>query len=384
MLYLSLVFSAIFLVGANVSALRVAKSDRRPGRPVVVFFVCGLGLIGMQLIGLWVVAVQFLLLSVALFIWWAGERGLAFFLMLSLAATAAAYGLAACIVLQEQSEYARLRERFPYESMEDRLPKPSSRARLGPLPDSTSGRLTDLEDAMKASSELPLRTEKLRFLHEERVRLFVNSSGFGAVRMLGHPSEEGLTLRLRKPVLQPNPPAYRPESAGEKAPESKVWVGEGLYSLHREAIVDFAYPDGFGFFKDRRHVAGFQPHQFSQAPDSTERWEVRRLELVGLLLHEKPVAYVTEHLPRMDELGEAATRSLDSFEASALERLRRGEDLLYTEASGAMRMLGSIRSVKQCVGCHGGERGDLLGAFSYTLRRTAADSSAAPDRGGRR
>jgi hypothetical protein len=25
--------------------------------------------------------------------------------------------------------------------------------------------------------------------------------------------------------------------------------------------------------------------------------------------------------------------------------------------------------IKQCVSCHGGERGDLLGAFSYSLRR---------------
>src|SRR5207249_3726473 len=119
-------------------------------------------------------------------------------------------------------------------------------------------------------------------------------------------------------------------------------------------------------------------------PELEERWEVRRLELVGLLLHEKPVAYVTEHLPRMDELGQAATRSLDLFEMSALETLRRGEDLLYSETSGGMRMLGAIRSVKQCVGCHGGERGDLLGAFSYTLGRTTGESGAAPDRGGRR
>jgi hypothetical protein len=32
-------------------------------------------------------------------------------------------------------------------------------------------------------------------------------------------------------------------------------------------------------------------------------------------------------------------------------------------------MLGLARSVKQCVACHGGARGDLLGAFSYVLRR---------------
>src|SRR5262249_54569712 len=150
------------------------------------------------------------------------------------------------------------------------------------------------------------------------------------------------------------------ETAAEKTPEPKVWEGDGLYSLHLYAILDFADPKEFGFFKDRRHVAGFRPHQLRWVPHPAERWEVRRLELVGLLLHEKPVAYVTEHLPRMDELGEAATRPLDPFEASALGRLRHGEDLLYHEVPGGMRMLGAIRSVKQCVACHGGERGDLL------------------------
>jgi hypothetical protein len=32
-------------------------------------------------------------------------------------------------------------------------------------------------------------------------------------------------------------------------------------------------------------------------------------------------------------------------------------------------MLGAARSVSQCIKCHDGERGDLLGAFSYYLQR---------------
>jgi len=48
----------------------------------------------------------------------------------------------------------------------------------------------------------------------------------------------------------------------------------------------------------------------------------------------------------------------------SLATLRKGEDLYVRED----RMLGSIRSTKQCIACHGGERGVLLGAFSYTLR----------------
>src|SRR5262249_15245916 len=100
MLYISLFFSAILLVGANVSALVIAKSARRRGLPVAVFFACGLGLVLLpvlsQVFAPTVVAGQFLLLSAALFLWWASSRGLAFFLMLSLATTAAAYGVAMC------------------------------------------------------------------------------------------------------------------------------------------------------------------------------------------------------------------------------------------------------------------------------------------------
>ena len=371
MLYTSLILSAILLVSANVVALRFARSAHHPGRLLRVLAVCALVLISFCILsgGFFhtAVAVQLILLSVTWLLWRVLQRGPAFFLMLSLAATAAAYAITMVFVLQDVEKYARLRERFPYESIEDRLPKPPSQAGLGPLPDRTHERLTDLEQWVGSEGDLH-RAEMLRLLHEERVKLFVSSPGFGRVRMV-RPYERGLSLEPRARVPQLSLSTYAPESAGEKAPEPKVWEGEHLNRLHKMAIVDFAYPEGFGFIKDRRHVAGFQPHQFGRTPEPAEQWEVWRLELVGLLLHEKPVAYVTEHLPRMDELGEAATRSLDPFEASALEKLRQGEDLLYTEASAGMRMLGAIRSVKQCMGCHGGERGDLLGAFSYTLRR---------------
>jgi hypothetical protein len=71
----------------------------------------------------------------------------------------------------------------------------------------------------------------------------------------------------------------------------------------------------------------------------------------------------------MDELREAPTRPLDDFEAAGLVELRRGEDLLLSDVADGRRVLGSIRSTNQCLGCHGGERGQLLGAFSYTLVR---------------
>jgi hypothetical protein len=140
-----------------------------------------------------------------------------------------------------------------------------------------------------------------------------------------------------------------------------------LEKLHQAGVLDFIHPAGLGFFKDRRHVAGFEPHHFSKQPPPAYAWELQTLDLIGLAKHEEPVAYVSDNLPRMDELRHAPTRPLDAFEQAGLEALRKGEDLFVVDIAAGRRMLGSIRCVEQCARCHGAERGDLLGAFSYTL-----------------
>jgi hypothetical protein len=381
MLFISLVMSAILLVGANVAAARLSKPSRMRGIMVAAFGVCGLGLIGLPVLaGLLfptVAVVQFAFLSALLLFWLERPRRLAMFFAISLLATTAVYGIAGCFALRDESEYARLRKRFPLESMEERVPTPSPRIGLDPFADGTTQRLTDLENSVEEKSTGRINT--LADLHERRLMLFANSPGFGVARIF-RPSESRLSSGLRKvpPLPQPISSGYSPGPIGEVAPGPSVWEGEPVYRLHRDAIVDFAYPAGFGFIKDRRHVAGFEAHRFSRVPEPQEQWEVQRVELVGLLLHKEPAAYVTEHLPRVDELVEAPTRPLDRFEASALERLRCGEDLLCTETPVGIRMLGAIRSVKQCVDCHGGDRGDLLGAFSYMLRRSTGETGVAP------
>ena len=66
------------------------------------------------------------------------------------------------------------------------------------------------------------------------------------------------------------------------------------------------------------------------------------------------------------------TRPLDEFESKGLVTLQRGGMLAVGSVKGEARMLGALRSARQCVECHGGQRGDLLGAFSYTLRPVEA------------
>lgn len=177
--------------------------------------------------------------------------------------------------------------------------------------------------------------------------------------------------QLSEPALHPDPrdgpptqPAASPASwdAAAARPVSAA-AGIGLPGLHADAVLDFVNPGGFGYVKDRRHVVGFQPHGFSKVPAPS----VRRVELVGLLLHPGPVVYVSEKLPAMGELRAARTRALDLFEAKGLAAVRGGEDLVAEESGGVARAVGAIRSVRRCVGCHVGEWGDLLGAFSYTL-----------------
>jgi len=101
-----------------------------------------------------------------------------------------------------------------------------------------------------------------------------------------------------------------------------------LNGLHRAGVLDFVNFENFGYIQDRRHVSGFQSHQFGKVPEPSAAYRVETLDLVSLLLHDKPVAYVSANLPRMDELKKAPTRPLDRFETGGLEKLRGGEDLV--------------------------------------------------------
>jgi hypothetical protein len=289
-------------------------------------------------------------------------------LPVSLAATAVAYGIATCLALETEQEYARLREQFPYESMEERLPPPKLGSPAVSLPEEAARRLAHLEESLGDQAG-GFRAYLLQQLHDETVRLFVNSPGFGVARIF-RPSEERFTRDLRPDHII-SQPSYTPARSRFPAkPESESsYLKEDFYGMHESGVVDFVNPRGFGYVKDRRHVAGFQSHQFSEPPEPAKHWELQSVDLVGVLMHEEPVAYISAHLPRMDELREAPTRSLDPFESAGLADLRSGEDLYIRDAEGGARMLGAIRAVRQCTSCHGYERGDLLGAFSYMLRQ---------------
>ena len=117
-----------------------------------------------------------------------------------------------------------------------------------------------------------------------------------------------------------------------------------------------------------------------------QRFVVKSPELIGLEEHPQPVAYVlpfgsflkadlTNKLSR----SVVTRRELSSFEAHALTRLRNGENVVVEDAANAdtcssaaqpelqLRALGAIRATRDCLDCHSGGEGKLLGAFSYVL-----------------
>ena len=289
------------------------------------------------------------------------------FLLLSCAATFVAFAVPGYFAFQQTRH---LQEEFPYTSIVDRLPPADAHLPVGSLSHDASTRLSELEEAIEHEDHWVgwRRTYTLRQIHEETVKTFLNRPGFGTARMVGF-SEDSLKQGLRQepPIPHPGHPSASPWLS--ELLTSGPLPTDDLLSLHQSSVADFVNPAGFGFVKDRQHVAGFQAHQVGHLPEAPERWKIQTLDLVGLIVHRKPVAYTSDNLPRMDELRSAPMRALDEFESAGLAALQRGEDLFVRERERERRMFGSIRAARQCLSCHDCERGRLLGAFSYTMTR---------------
>jgi hypothetical protein len=83
--------------------------------------------------------------------------------------------------------------------------------------------------------------------------------------------------------------------------------------------------------------------------------------------HAEPRVYVAATLPEMDKLADVPNRPLNRFEQGALPQLIAQGDVVVNQQPDRIEMLGALRAGKTCLECHHGDRGKLLGAFSYEL-----------------
>jgi hypothetical protein len=287
----------------------------------------------------------------------------------SIVVTLGTYGLFAYIAAKEVADIHQLQKKYAFESMEDRVPVPTRRLAANPSPE-TLAQIDTLRKSVEIEESESNRMWMLKRLHAETMDSFVNSPGFGFGRGPFRPRESNLTNRDRDGMPVPQPTDIQISTLSEtdliEVPKAEP---ELLRDLHARSILDFVNPRGFGLLVNRQKVAGFQPHQFGTVPTAT-KWKVETVDLVSLLMHAEPAVYLSNDLPRMEERGKTPTRKLNVFESAGLKAIEGGDTLYLREAPGRLLLLGAIRSADQCVKCHGGDRGDLLGAFSYRLSRT--------------
>jgi hypothetical protein len=383
MLYFSLAVSALLLLVVNGIVLRGGKP--RLGSAMAL---CASALIVTFLLTLVLLTFNALLVLLAGAACWAAGTRPRWFLLWSSVATVAAYALFSWwVVVPEIREWQRVKEAHPGESLVDRLANEGRARPAAAAPPHALARLSAFETRMQTLAEQERLTEvqrngymawrrnmALERMHAGVVQQFIDSPGFGPARMpaVARPNyvewqetEDGPPEvpdeHIRQPVPDYTPAEPNADILAIAAPE--------FVDAHDRNMLGFLDPSDFGVGKDRAHVYVFKPHHFREGAAAPERWRVARLDLIGVLKYYEPRAYVSEHLPAMDELRDAPTRSLDPFEGRAVATLLRGEDVVVQEAGDRMAMLGSIRAVKQCAHCHQVTRGELLGAFSYKLIR---------------
>ena len=271
-----------------------------------------------------------------------------------------------------------LRGEYPLQSVADRLAYEPLVSQESPSADiELSQPATAWLTTFEESSGHGMRQYLLQQLHDDQYIAFVKSSGFGMVRMR-HPSRRRLDIPDTEPESLPNrPEQIDPPTAIQNpnlAASDSIDVSPKLTALHDAGRNSFLNSERFGYVKTRQLAAGFEPHAMMQNPNPSWRndfldWQISRLDLVSLLKFAEPRVYLSEHLPRMDELRNAKTRPVDDFEQRALTQLRDGEDIVLDQHLNTIRMVGAVRAAKQCLDCHSVRRGELLGAFSYLLDR---------------
>ncbi len=380
MLYISLCISAVFLVVVNL----LARRNKGAGMASALTFsgivtICSVAAM-MVVSSLALIIANFAVSGVALLCIWTSARP-RYFAVGSVVATLAAYVYVGWSVsLPDIRRWEEMQSKYPVESLEDRLAyesRPHSISRVERTSFDKDWLASLEEDSQKRRRDFFTNRYlgALELLHAGTVKQFVASPGFGAGRLPIFPTQSVL-IEPRNPLTKEEwSPDFRASQSAslpwnfDEFPDPPRTGETHERAAHRGNILAFLEPWYLGYARDRQHVAGFRPHAFHKEPTEPLGWLLRRLDLVGILKLDEPVVYQTQGFPSMEEAKDAPTRPLDPFESEALTALLRGEDLVARESPKQLRLFGSLRATKHCLSCHHGERGDLLGAFSYQLYR---------------
>jgi hypothetical protein len=377
MLYIALVLS---LICWFISLRTIARNKSVLNAAVGFFCLCMAPMMLMTAFPMvWLLAIG---LTVLMIIWRLARLSYRSYRNVSLLGLFALFG--GCS-LQSYYSLRNTQETYPAVSLAERLPARTPSEETSPISLSTQAQqnLQTLDEMYDHKDRYDRdNLEVYQAIHERAFQVFATSPGFGVTRM---PLTFSMLVRLKyrnrkESVSFASSFVPLPISVGEvdELPTPKF---TNFHDWLLDSIFRFVPVSSLGHrFADQR-VAGFVSHgrqNYAKEPENWNsdslgkeyaRYQVHRLELIGLLLHEHAVAYVSDQLPSMDELKQLKTRPLDAFEQVGLVKLQAGEDLYVKEHQKRTLVLGALRNAKQCQSCHEGERGKLLGAFRYELER---------------
>ncbi len=234
-------------------------------------------------------------------------------------------------------------------------------------------------DIQEAREDGLRKTIYFQWLHQSQFQSFINSPGFGVMRLTLPRKEQRFYTPRREPILQPSHSDTSRSHLGIEHPITSPI--EYPVKYHHHVLTHFSFPIGWGWERKPGEFLGFMEHQMGMRnPDESQntyfdpltslsKWKLASIELIGLLVHDKTVVYMTENLPRMDEAKTAPKRDPDEFETAGLKAIASGKELYFGRSRDEpiLRMIGGIRAVKSCISCHECRNGELLGAFSYTF-----------------
>jgi len=98
---------------------------------------------------------------------------------------------------------------------------------------------------------------------------------------------------------------------------------------------------------------------------SRDTYKIESFDLIGVGKHLDPVAFLGRR--HQTVVLNRETRPLTAFEQRAVAELKAGEDVAVENNETGHFVVGALRAQEDCLKCHGGKTGDVLGALSYRL-----------------
>ncbi len=169
------------------------------------------------------------------------------------------------------------------------------------------------------------KTGNRPILHRTTVEIFIDRPNFGKRRMI-LPLQDVVTA----PKVEPKKDAPEKDPPAPKA-DAEQPAKKPHYPV--EPTTEDGKSDTF---------LGALRSQFA-TDDKKEVLKIRKVQLIGLVMHKEPVVYDTDKMPDMKEPKEVPTRALDEFEKKALEAIRGGDNLKAEKRTNKeIRMVGAI------------------------------------------